>query len=484
VGDCNKYDNQHILAMSLVSSAHTDGNWALQLEATNHVACTGTRFNVTPSTSALLHLDYQGGGTKQAGYHLQFNDPASTVIKSQLATNDSGWHSLDKLVSVPAGATNASLTIYAYSSDGRANNIVRYDNISLSNMVLEKTITLPKLASGFIGNPAPLKPGTNSFTITTDGYDTHNRVPNPSFENGLWGERVGDCNNYDRNGKIAMLTNTHEKTDGSKSLQLEATRHNACSGVTFGIDGLGNYLMSFDYQGAAGGYTVQFNDAGGTSFSEHLINGAPGIWKTMSRQIKVPAGASQAALTVYSYESNGRTNNIMRYDNFSFRRVPELGNTYFLITKPMEKLAVPQSINYTRANSTTFESAISGASSSFILNFAEAFNAGWKLYLKPVEGLGQPLAGPLPEDTHFKINGYANGWTVDPSYIKSHYPPRYWRQSADGSMDFNLVIYFQPQYWFYAGLVVTGITLGGAGLYLAQQRRRRRRANGQEGEPR
>lgn len=475
VGDCNKYDNQHVLAMSLESSARTDGNWALQLEATNHVACTGTKFSVTPAGKAILHLDYQGIGTKQAGFHLQFNDPAGTVIKSQLATNDSNWHSLDKLMTVPAGATSAALTVYAYSSDGRTNNVVRYDNISLSNMVLDKKIALPKLASGFVGNPAPLKPGTNTFAITTDGYDTGNRVPDPSFESGLWGERVSDCNNYDRNGKIAMLTNTHEKTDGSKSLQLEATRHNACSGVSFGIDGLGNYLMSFDYQGAAGGYTVQFNDAGSTSFSEHLTDGVPGVWKTMSRQIKVPAGASQAALTVYSYESNGRANNVMRYDNFSFRRIPELGNTYFLVTKPTQKLAEPQKVGFARVSSTTFEGAVSGASNSFILNFAEAFNAGWALYLKPVEGLGQTLAGPLPDSAHIKINGYANGWIVDPSYIKSHYPPQYWRQDADGSMDFHLVIYFQPQSWFYVGLAVSGITLGAAGLYLMWQKRRRRR---------
>ena len=95
------------------------------------------------------------------------------------------------------------------------------------------------------------------------------------------------------------------------------------------------------------------------------------------------------------------------------------------------------------------------------------------------EDIGFLTQKPVFDDTHIKLNGYANGWVVDPAYVKAHYGPEYYKQNPDGSLDLNLVIYFQPQSYFYIGLAVSGATLLGCLGYLgyafARGRRRRRR---------
>jgi hypothetical protein len=489
VGDCNKYDDNGLLAMSSDATTYSDGKKSLRLEATNHIACTSTKFQVAPSEKGILNIDYQSDNSKQAGFYVQFDDPAATIIKGSIAITDTQWHSMSRQISIPANAHGASLAVYAYSSDGRVNNVVRYDNISFRQLSLKNSVALPSVTEGDpVEATMSINSGANSFQLSTEGYDTHNLIPNSSFENGLWRSAVGDCNNYDRNGKIAMSL-VPDHTEGSKSLQLEATRHNACTGTTFNINNPGEYLFSFDYLGVntkAAGYNIQFDDVAKTSLSEQLVMNKVGGWELTSKQLKIPAGATSAALTVYAYASDGQANNIVRYDNFSFRNIPETDNTYFLLTEPSSQMKTPGSIKTDSVNSTKFGVVISKATLPFVLSFAEAFNDGWKLYLEPVNGkpgrapglgndFGYLKAQPLFDMAHFKINGYANGWTVDPLYIKTHFSTKYWRQNADGSLDFNLVIYFRPQSWFYVGLVISSVALVGCVGFLVFARRQRRR---------
>jgi hypothetical protein len=70
------------------------------------------------------------------------------------------------------------------------------------------------------------------------------------------------------------------------------------------------------------------------------------------------------------------------------------------------------------------------------------------------------------DDTHHLVNEYANGWTIDPKYIKQNFSKEYYKENPDGSIDIELVLYFKPQSYFYLGLLVSGTTLIGMIGYL------------------
>ncbi len=64
------------------------------------------------------------------------------------------------------------------------------------------------------------------------------------------------------------------------------------------------------------------------------------------------------------------------------------------------------------------------------------------------------------------VYDYANGWTIDPEYIRTHYSREYYRENPDGSMDVRMTLYFRPQSYFYLGLIISGLTLLGCIGYL------------------
>ena len=64
------------------------------------------------------------------------------------------------------------------------------------------------------------------------------------------------------------------------------------------------------------------------------------------------------------------------------------------------------------------------------------------------------------------VYDYANQWTIDPAYIRAHYPREYYRENSDGTIDVRMTMYFRPQSYFYLGLIISGFTLFGCVSYL------------------
>lgn len=507
IGDCHNYDSHAQIGMRL-NPDHTTGKQSLELDATRHFACTSTTIAVTAGQT-VLSFDYKSLNSKTAGYYLAFNDPSHTVIQDHLNISGTQWQSLLKKVTVPAGATTASLALYAYESDGTSANSVLYDNVSLQQPQLISALVLPAKTSDFIGVPVPLRAGTNRLTLASSDFGSANLIADPSFESGPWATSVGDCNNADHKAKLAQAIDRGEHTDGRQSLRLEATRHNACTSTAINLASDGDHLFSFDFQSPntkTAGYYIQFNDAAKTVISEQPAITGKG-WQHFQKTITVPVGATGASLFLYDYQTDGRTNNTIRYDNFRLTKIPDVNNTYYLITNPTVQLAAPRQLQFTAINPTKQTVQTKGATKPFLLSFAESFNAGWKLYLRPIKeasactpvsaggeviecqskpvfiqsgDIGLLKAKPIFDDKHIKLNGYANGWMVDPAYIKANYSKDYYRTNADGSLDFNLVVYFQPQSYFYIGMIISGVTLAGClgflGFGVVRSRRKKRQA--------
>jgi len=472
VGDCHNYDDNRILAMSLNTKVKSDGNQSLQLEATRHIACTNQRFKVEPG-EYVFSFDYQSNNAPKAGFNLSFNDN-KTVFKDSLVIDNNEWQSHNQLIAVPDGANLARLHIYAYESDKSKNNIVRYDNFSFAKLNLEKAVTVNKSKDDYKKIEIDLNQEENIFEYQETGYDYKNQILNGSFENGAWTEKVGDCNNYDDNRILAMSLNTNIKSDGNQSLQLEATRHIACTSIGQSIKSGSNYLFSFDYQSdnaKQAGYYLGFNDSEKTKISEKIDIENSG-WKTIEKNIKVPEGATKMSIYVYAYESDGKTNNIVRYDNFKLIELPDLTDRFYLVSEPKEKLNEPKETNFDLINPTKKLIHIKGATTPFFLAMSESYHVQWELQMnnERIQGILNswwPFAKrqKVNDEYHYKLANFLNAWYVDvPELCKNS--NKACTKNEDGSYDIEMVAEFWPQRWFYLGLLISGTTLIGCVGYL------------------
>ena len=516
VGDCNNHDAHGALGMRLDTQHAIDGGDSLELAATRHIACTSTQFDVNGAGDYLLDFQFQSPGTGPAGYNLQFNDAQKTVATERipiLATRSDQWQEFQKKITVPTGATSASLALYAYESNGHTENIVRYDDVNFKTLIPGAVMALPPPSLDYQKIPLTLRPGQNTFSLGASSYTFSNLIPNGSFEDGLWQRAVGDCNKYDTHGVLNMRLDTKHGTAGRNSLELMATRHTACTSTQFSFNSEGTYLLNLHYQSLnsqPAGYYLQFNDDQNTVISGQLPipKDQVGKWQEFQKTVTLPTGATSASLTLYAYESDGFSQNVVRYDDVSLTKIPNIARTYYMISNPRDDLGAPRSLSFELVNPTKKVVHVSGAVKPFVLKASEEFNPDWKLYQQPLHGseacqpvhewsgqsqvsgaaiqcraktpainlsdIGYLWQTPVFNTTHVKINDYANGWVVDPDYIKKNSPQKYWKENSDGTIDFNLVMYYQPQSYFYLGLIVSSLTLVGCIAYLVIPKRRRR----------
>jgi len=138
-------------------------------------------------------------------------------------------------------------------------------------------------------------------------------------------------------------------------------------------------------------------------------------------------------------------------------------------------------ITFKKINPTKYLVKVGGAKAPFWLVFSESFHKQWRLYqmtdnrremtedivaeyphLKVKEA--KHLQRFTPEDIkflfkkplkaeHHLVNGYANGWYIEPKELGL-------------GQDFTLVLYFWPQSLFYLGLGISGLTLIGCIIFL------------------
>src|SRR5205807_9672740 len=207
----------------------------------------------------------------------------------------------------------------------------------------------------------------------------------PSLESGLWKKTVGDCNAYDGNPILGMKLDTQDSTDGHNSLELQAQRHNACTGPDpITVKENQTYRLSFDYSSpnsTGANYYLSFDDAPHTAVTENLPI-KDSSWHAATKYFRVPPGATHLNLVVYSYaDAYGSTNIITRYDNFSILEIPDIQGRYFLVSAPTQPLTPPASITYDSGSPTLKYVHVTGAKTPFYVAMSEAYHDGWRLEL-------------------------------------------------------------------------------------------------------
>jgi hypothetical protein len=474
--DCNPYDEGGHIDMGITHDKPNDGKNILTLTAIQHIACSGPKpVDVRPGGELRLGLSYRTRQGKEAGYRLVFNDPKKTTTRAYFPSYGQNWQTVSQLVSAPPGATRARVELEAFPNEQEPiEGITDYDSIQLTALNLIATVPVPS----YVYQQLTIPSGA-TIRYAEPGYTYNNLFVNGSLEKGLWRAKVGDCNAYNNHADLGMRLSS-EHADGKTSLQLEASRHTACSGPdAINVNENASYLLNFDYQSPNSdhaNYHIAFDDPAGTTTTERLpIKDSK--WNTFTKTLKVPYGANHMSLVVYAEESGGKTI-INRYDNFRIMEIPDIANKYYLVAEAPRKLQKPKDLSYQALSPTKKLVHIKGASTPFYLAMSEAYQPQWRLEINNQRVVGPvnnwvPWVSPnaVVANDHFKLDDFLNGWYVDVDEFchKQHLC----RQNADGSYDMELVAEFAPQRWFYIGGIISSAALLGCIGYLVWRWRRR-----------
>jgi hypothetical protein len=311
-------------------------------------------------------------------------------------------------------------------------------------------------------NPIKL-PAAKKYTVSyqdTD-FDFKNLVDNPSLESGLWQKSVSDCYNYDINPEIGMSLDSHDAADGSKSLELHATRHVACTGPdSVSVKPGEHYLVSFDYQSLGGkyaGYMVRFDDKNKSSITERMqtFNGG---WHSYSKDITIPEGASHMRVMLLAYPDgvDGTITSTARYDNIYVSEVPPIQSIFYMTSIPLN--FIPPAVNYSVIDPTKKVISVSSASTPFYLATNDSYNKQWTLDL-----LQANRKGPFDKSTslssryHVTLNGTMNAWYIDPvALCKTNKDACV--KHEDGKYSFTVTMQYKGQKTFYEGAIVSAVT--------------------------
>lgn len=328
------------------------------------------------------------------------------------------------------------------------------------------------------------------FRYADPAFDYKNLVPNSSLEDGLWQEKVADCNAYDEHALITMKVDKKDKTDGRQSLRLEAERHIACTGpnditVTPGA----RYLLSFDYKSThpkKAGYYLGFNNASGDFVTERMVS-THETWDQYNHIIAVPPGATQMTVLFYAFPDEATADNVTtHYDNIQLIKIPDLQDRFYVVSSPNLNYELPQEVTMTPVDPTRKKIRISSAATPFYLVLKESYHPKWRLSLSNEKvngaaGSWLPLGADAVSDLdHFKVNNAVNAWFVDPADLCRGNSGCI--QNGDGSYDLELVAEFVPQRWLHVGLIISAAAwlgvIGYLGYDAVNRWRQKRQARG------
>ncbi|MBI3266869.1 MAG: hypothetical protein HYZ67_07450, partial [Chlamydiae bacterium] len=160
---------------------------------------------------------------------------------------------------------------------------------------------------------------------------------------------------------------------------------------------------------------------------------------------------------------------------FKFVENEKLNLDWFMINpKIEEEEAELPSLEFKKINPTRYAVDVKGAKAPFVLVFNESYHRQWRAYVREVKKSEISPAiykdEPFKESRsalwnfwkdrgrrvkvkdHFVVNGYANGWWVDPSKVSQN-------------QSFRIILEFQPQRFFEVGMIISGISLFGCWVY-------------------
>lgn len=107
-------------------------------------------------------------------------------------------------------------------------------------------------------------------------------------------------------------------------------------------------------------------------------------------------------------------------------------------------------ITFNKLNPTKYTVSVGNVKDPYNLIFSESFNSDWKVYIATCTTTCNPLQSfttkSIPEERHYLVNGFANGWYILPS-------------DNINNANYSIIIEYLPQRLFYLGGIISLITL-------------------------
>ncbi len=162
----------------------------------------------------------------------------------------------------------------------------------------------------------------------------------------------------------------------------------------------------------------------------------------------------------------------------------EFGNYILYSAKQQKSLFSASNIKYVKINPTMYRIYFSDLKGKEKLVFNDAYNNGWKLYMGNLNDNCFPFkifSGNIIEckgnevllkgneltylvsknlfsNSHLALGDYSNDWVIDANYIKGHFNKNDYTINKDGSLNFELTLYFYPQLYFYIGSIISSLS--------------------------
>jgi len=155
----------------------------------------------------------------------------------------------------------------------------------------------------------------------------------------------------------------------------------------------------------------------------------------------------------------------------------------------MQNISNLPSLEFKKISATKYRVHVHNAANDFPLVFNNAFHQSWNLYLQKNQSsppnnnfVSENFFGTIQNDnlpdgkiyeTWFRkpifkknqlmANGYANGWWINLDQIKKM---GQYNSNEDSSIDFELVLEFQPEWLYFLATAISGIAVIGCALFI------------------
>lgn len=216
------------------------------------------------------------------------------------------------------------------------------------------------------------------------------------------------------------------------------------------------YIIHFEYRIIKGRANASIVQGGKKSYHRELLHiGQTPFWKSRDYLFQKPSVDSTYAQLEF-YQTGFETEDaVVQVKNLDV--VKYIAPNVFLSRKRAAVNIRSPKLSFQRINPTKYIIHVTRAEGSFILNFGDSFHEGWKAYIMPGAGISSWFSSlvlkPIPETQHYLVNGYANGWYINKSG------------------DYSILIEYYPQKVFYAGLLLSGLSVIFSILFLVKRRK-------------
>ncbi len=369
------------------------------------------------------------------------------------------------------------------SMKARINNF-ELNPFSPENIIVKKNEVQSKL------NPSDFKNYNFYHGNTVEDIDESSRISISTeeisgeniYRDGNFEERktvlIGDCNNYDSTPLSVNGIKYQFETDADHGtvLSLSANNHTAC--VSQDLQNFNNsndYLISLDYK-VIEGTVLGISIYPRKTEPQNKITEVPftdqQTWKTHSEIVKMEDLTEKMSLIFYLSGEGNKPSRVL-IDNVEVYALPRFGENFLRTdNRTLPKIEA----TYKYYNPTKYKVSVLGLTGSRLLYFSESYHPRWKVFInkKNNQELGwwrtlfmRTEGYNVSDKNHIIASAHANGWWIDPSEL-----PDDIRNDAG---EYEIVIEFWPQRYFYIGLVISGLTLLGCIGYLVYDWRKRRR---------